>query len=68
MVSWLVGGWLVVGWVGGWQCHVVVVCGMAILSHGGSGSVGGMTAMSLVAMGGDAISRVVQLSIVDNIG
>ena len=47
---------------------MVVVCGMAILSHGGSGSVGGMTAMSLVAMGGDAISRVVQLSIVDNIG
>ena len=34
----------------------------------GSGSVGGMTAVSLVAVGGGAISRVVQLSIVDNIG
>ena len=44
----------------------MVVCVEWPFCHMGFGSVGGMTAVSLVAVG--AISRVVQLSIVDNIG
>ena len=50
-----------------WQCHVVV-CVELPFCHMGSGSVVGMTAVSLVAVGGVAKSQVVQLSIVDNIG
>ena len=46
----------------------MVVCVEWPFCHMGFGSAGGMTAVSLAAMGGDAISRVVQLSIVDNIG